>query len=86
MTAPPRTHTPESRVGVQGRRNHDDQPRDGVGGLVQSARGFGASAARGTAIARRVRLTRNTMTSDTAAGRMTSVEFGCAWSTRLSIT
>ena len=79
VTTPPRTRTPgESRVGVQGAQGTTTISHViGVGGLVQSARGFGATgrAWHGDRLGLEFRLTRNTMTSDTAAGRMTSVEF-----------
>jgi len=79
VTTPPRTHTPgESRVGVQGAQGTTTISHViGVGGLVQSARGFGATgrAWHGDRLGLELRLTRSTMTSDAAAGRMTSVEF-----------
>ena len=48
----------------------------GVGGLVQSARGFGATgrAWQNDRVGLEFRLTHNSMTSDTAPGRMTSLE------------
>jgi hypothetical protein len=76
---PPRTRTPgETRVGVQGAQGTTTISHViGVGGLVQSARGFGASgrAWHDDRLGLELRLTRNAMTSDAAPGRMTSVEF-----------
>jgi hypothetical protein len=48
----------------------------GVGGLVQSARGFGATgrAWRGDRFGVELRLSRRSMTSDTAAGRVTALD------------
>jgi len=76
-TAATRT-TPATRVGVQGPQGVATISHViGVGGLVQSAKGFGATGrAWGTdRIAVDVRVTRDTMTSDAAAGRMTSFGF-----------
>jgi hypothetical protein len=64
-------------VGVQGAQGTTSISHVlGVGGLVQSARGFGATgrAWRGDRFGVEFRLTRNSRTSGAAAGRMTSVE------------
>lgn len=75
---PPRPRTPgEPRVGVQGAQGVTSISHvAGVGGVIQP-RGFGATgrAWHGDRVGLEFRLTRNTMTSDAAAGRMTSVEF-----------
>jgi len=78
VSAQPPARTPgRPGVGVQGTQGVSSISHViGVGGLVQSARGFGATA-RGWHADRfglDLRLTRSTMTND-AAGRMTSVEF-----------
>jgi hypothetical protein len=71
-------HTPpKPGVGVQGAQGVTSISHViGVGALVQSARGFGATgrAWHDDRFGLEFRLTRSTMTSD-AAGRMTSVEF-----------
>jgi hypothetical protein len=70
--------SPEPRVGVQGPQGVTTISHVvGVGGLVQSAKGFGATgrAWRTDRVGVELRVTRNAMTSDTAAGRMTSLEF-----------
>lgn len=71
-------HTPDRPVvGVQGAQGTTTISHVfGVGGLVQSARGFGATgrAWRGDRLGFEFRLTRNTRSSAVAAGRMTSIE------------
>lgn len=79
VATPPRARTPGDppRVGVQGAQGVTTISHIvGVGGVVQP-RGFGATgrAWRGDRVGVEFRVTRNTMTSDAAAGRMTSVEF-----------
>jgi len=68
----------ETRVGVQGPQGVATISHViGIGGLVQSAKGFGATgrAWRTDRFAVEMRFTRNTMTSQSAAGRMTSFGF-----------
>ena len=76
-TQPPARTPGKPGVGVQGTQGVTSISHVlGVGGLVQSARGFGATgrAWHADRFGFDLRLTRSTMTSD-AAGRMTSVEF-----------
>ena len=77
-TSPSQRTSPEPRVGVQGPQGVTTISHViGVGGLVQSAKGFGATgrAWRNDRVGVELRVTRNAMTSETAAGRMTSLEF-----------
>jgi hypothetical protein len=78
VSTPPRVRTPaETRVGVQGAQGVTTISHViGVGGLVQSARGFGATgrAWPNDRLGFEFRLTRNRMTSDVAAGHVTSVD------------
>jgi hypothetical protein len=78
VSAQPPARTPgKPGVGVQGAQGVTSISHViGVGALVQSARGFGATgrAWHADRFGLEFRLTRSTMTSD-AAGRMTSVEF-----------
>jgi len=77
-TSPSGRTSPEPRVGVQGPQGVTTISHVvGIGGLVQSAKGFGATgrAWHTDRVGLELRLTRNTMTSDTAPGRMTSLEF-----------
>lgn len=74
---PPARTPARAGVGVQGARGTTAISHViGVGGLVQSARGFGVTgrAWRGDRLGFEFRLTRNAMTTDAAAGRMTSLE------------
>src|SRR3954470_4504460 len=76
--APSDSHAADRRVGVQGPQGVTTISHVfGVGGLVQSAEGFGATgrAWRGDRFGVELRVTRNRMTSGTAPGRVTSTEF-----------
>jgi outer membrane protein W len=75
---PPGSPTAAERVGVQGSQGVTTISHViGVGGLVQSASSFGATgrAWRRDRVGVELRVTRNSMTSDTAAGRVTFMEF-----------
>ena len=75
----PHDRPAETRVGVQGAQGVTTTISHviGVGGLVQSARGFGAAGRvwHKDRLGLDFRVTRNAITSDAAAGRVTSVEF-----------
>ena len=85
VSAPAQSATPtgshagvEARVGVQGPQGTTTISHVvGIGGLVQSARSFGATGRmwRGNRLGLELRVTRNAMTSETAAGRVTSTDF-----------
>jgi hypothetical protein len=78
VSTPTRTHTAETGVAVQGAQGTTTISHVlGLGALVQSRNSFGATgrAWRTDRVGLDFRLARNAMTSDTAAGRVTSVEF-----------
>jgi hypothetical protein len=77
VSTPTRDRTPDTRVGVQSAQGVTTISHVfGVGGLVQSARGFGATgrAWHKDRLGIDVRLTRTAMSSDTAPGRMRSID------------
>jgi hypothetical protein len=75
---PARPHTPaDGRVGVQGPQGVTTISHViGIGGLVQSAASFGATGRvwRRERVGFELRVTRNRLTSETAAGRVTATE------------